>query len=100
MMLFTLLNGLGVVFLLYVLVQFWKEGRRPMQPAARVKLIEFPAKDRPTVFVVTHPISLSANGGLCVVSRQSGISGLEDRQPNGSSADGAEEAPRRRYSSR
>jgi len=26
MMLFTALNGLGVVFLVYVLIQFWKEG--------------------------------------------------------------------------
>jgi hypothetical protein len=27
LIMFTALNGLGVVFLLYVLVQFWKEGQ-------------------------------------------------------------------------
>jgi hypothetical protein len=53
--LFTVLNGLGVVFLVYVLVQFWKEGQPPMKPAITDKTFEFPVKDRPTVLVVTHP---------------------------------------------
>jgi len=79
--LFTVLNGLGVVFLVYVLVQFWKEGQPPMKPAITDKTFEFPVKDRPTVLVVTHPISSglqvesapvsrSAHAGLSVVSRQ------------------------------
>ena len=60
MMLFTVFNGLGVVFLLYVLVQFWKEGRRSMEQAAGEQGIEFSRKIKPTVHVVTRPIS----GGL------------------------------------
>jgi hypothetical protein len=35
MILFTALNGAGVVFLLYVLVQFWIEGHRPNKAGAR-----------------------------------------------------------------
>jgi hypothetical protein len=68
MMLFTLLNGLAVVFFMYVLVQFWKEGHRPMEPDARERVIEFSVKDKPTVVVVTQPISNSAHGRLSVVS--------------------------------
>ncbi len=29
MTIFFVLNGLGVIFLLYVLANFWKEGHRP-----------------------------------------------------------------------
>ena len=62
MLLFTGLNGLGVVFLLYVLVQFWKEGHRSNKPGTRDRVVEFSLENRPTVIVVTHPIS----GGLQV----------------------------------
>ena len=62
MMLFTGLNGLGVVFLVYVLVQFWKEGHRSMKPGTSDHLIKFSQEDRPTVIVVTRPIC----GGLQV----------------------------------
>jgi hypothetical protein len=55
--LFTALNGLGVFFLVYVVVQFWKEGRRPMKPAITDKRFEFSVKKRPMVLVVTHSIS-------------------------------------------
>jgi hypothetical protein len=79
MMLFTLLNGLGVVFLMYVLVQFWKEGHQSKQPAARDRVIEFSVKDKPTVVVVTHPISLSAHGGLSVVSSRARLSSPQAR---------------------
>jgi len=65
MMLFTLLNGLGVVFLMYVLVQFWKEGHRSKQSEARERVIEFSVESKPTVDVVTRPIS----GGLQVPAR-------------------------------
>jgi len=111
MMLFTLLNGLAVVFLLYVLAQFWKEGHRPMKSAPRDRAIEFSTKDKPTVFVVTHPISgglhvepapvsHSARVGLSVVSRLARLSGLQGRQLHQDSVDGVDEAPLKRYSSR
>ena len=62
LVLFTGLNGLGVAFLLYVLVQFWKEEHRPKKPAMRGNVIKFSTENRPTVFVVTRPIY----GGLRV----------------------------------
>jgi hypothetical protein len=86
MMLFTVLNGLGVVFLVYVLVQFWKEGHRPLESALRHKVIEFSEKDTPTVVVVTHPISPFAHSGLSIVSRQERMSGVQGRQNDRDSA--------------
>jgi hypothetical protein len=111
MMLFTALNGMGVGFLVYVLAQFWKEGHRSEQPDARERLIEFSVKDKPTVVVVTRPISgglqvepapvsLSARGGLSVLSRQARMGGLVDSQIHRDSADNAAEMPVKRYSSR
>ena len=100
MMLFTALNGLGVVFLVYVLIQFWKEGHRQMRPVPRDRAIEFSMEDRPTVLVVTHPISHFAHGGLSVVSRQERLSGLQDGQLPQDSPDGADETSLKRFSAR
>jgi hypothetical protein len=65
MLIFTGLSGLGVVFLLYVLVQFWKEGHRPRKPAMRDNVIDFSRENRPTIVVVTHAIA----SGLLVPAR-------------------------------
>ena len=111
MMIFAVLNGLGVVFLVYVLVQFWKEGHRPIKPAMRDRLIEFPVKDGPTVLVVTHPfsgglqvepapVSHCAHGGLSVVSSEVWRSGMQDRQLHRDSTDGADETILKRSSAR
>jgi hypothetical protein len=100
MMLFTALNGLGVVFLVYVLIQFWKEGHRQMRPVPRDRAIEFSMEDRPTVLVVTHPISNFAHGGLSVVSRQVRLSGLQDGQLHQDPPDGADETLLKRFSAR
>jgi hypothetical protein len=100
MMLFTLLNGLGVVFLVYVLVQFWKEGHRSEQPDARDRVIEFSVKDKPTVVVVTQPISLGAHSGLSVVSSKARMSSMQDGPIHRDAARGADEMPVKRYSSR
>jgi hypothetical protein len=99
MMLFTLLNGLGVVFLVYVLVQFWKEGHRSEQPDASGSVIEFSVERKPTVVVVTHPISNNAHSGLSVVSSRARLSSLQDGPIHGSAAAEADEMPVRRYSS-
>jgi len=69
MSIFFLLNGIGVVFLLYVLANFWKEGHRPNNPA-RPCAAEFLRRGVEDVFVVTHPISHSAYGGLSVLPMQ------------------------------
>jgi hypothetical protein len=58
MTIFFLLNGLGVVFLLYVLANFWKESHREKDSERRYK------RD---VFVATHPISHNACGGVAVI---------------------------------
>lgn len=99
MIIFTVLCGLGVVFLLYVLVQFWKEGRRTKNPAGRKYEIEPSYMDRPEVFVVTHPISHSAQGGLSVIPMQARKRSLERGQVRRDSADGTIEIPVKRYSS-
>jgi hypothetical protein len=71
--LFSLFNGFGVVFLLYVLVQFWKEAHRPMSHVRKTQLIELLTKRKPTVLVVTRLVSsehqvesVPVSGGLIV----------------------------------
>ena len=66
MTIFYLLNGLGVVFLLYVLANFWKEGHRPKNNA-RKYAAEVGRRDWADVVIVTHPISHCAQGGLSVI---------------------------------
>jgi hypothetical protein len=78
--LFTALNGSGVVFFVYVLIQFWKEGHRSMEQAARNRVIEFSMRSKPTVVVVTQPLSRGGRADLCVISRQAPTSGREDRR--------------------
>jgi hypothetical protein len=75
MFLFTVLNGLGVVFLVYALIQFGKERHRSTQLAARNRVIEFSLKSKPTVVVVTQPISTGGRVGLPVIYRQAPTSG-------------------------
>ena len=99
-MVFTVLNGLAVIFLLYVLVQFWKEEHRPTKAVRRGQVIELSVKSKPTVLVVTHPISTSAHGGICVVSRQTGGVVPQDAISHGASSNTAEETPMKRFSTR
>jgi hypothetical protein len=111
MLLFTALNGLGVVFLVYVLIQFWKEGHRSMRAGPKDRAIEFSMKDRPTVLVVTHsisgglqvepaPVFHRAQGSLSVVTRKVWLSGLQDTQLHEDSPDGADGTPLKRFSAR
>jgi hypothetical protein len=98
MTIFLLLNGLGVVFLLYVLANFWLEGRRPINNARRYAA-EFEQRDWADVLVVTHPISHSAQGGLSVIpfrapERHSG------KPAHGTTSRGTSETPVRRISTR
>jgi len=66
MTIFFLLNGLGVVFLLYVLANFLKEGHREKN-AERRYARDFDGRGIADVFVLTHPISHSAYGGVTVI---------------------------------
>jgi hypothetical protein len=66
MTIFFVLIGMGVVFLLYVLSNFWKDGHQAKsmvrEPAARAS-----RGNQAEVVVITHPISHSAQGGLSVI---------------------------------
>jgi hypothetical protein len=98
MTIFLLLNGLGVVFLLYVLANFWNEGRRPKNNA-RGYAAEFGRRDWIDVAVVTHPISHNAQGGLPVIpfrvpDRNS------DKQAQSMTLNGTPEVPVRRFSTK
>jgi hypothetical protein len=99
MNIFLLLSGLGVVFLLYVLAGFWKEGHRSANNA-RKYAAEFGESNWYEVAVVTHPISHNAQGGQSVIPFQA-----RDRNVGGKSEDGqagheAVEIPLRKISTR
>ena len=81
MTIFLAVNGVGVIFLLYVLAQFWKEGRRH---AADIHKCDEAALGREwvEVLVATHPVSHSAHGGLPVIpfpvrDREYGVGGQQ-----------------------
>jgi hypothetical protein len=63
---FLLLNGLGVVFLLFVLANFWKEGHQRAHDARRYAG-DYERREWAEVLVTTHPISHSAQGGMAVI---------------------------------
>jgi hypothetical protein len=65
---FLILCGLSVAFLVYVLVQFWREERR--SPGGAEPVMVFSRRWNPNLVVVTHPISLSAHGGISVMPLQ------------------------------
>lgn len=69
MPIFFALNGLGLVFLLYVLVNFWKEGQRTKRPAPRCTAEGERLRDFEPI-IVTHPISHTAQGGISVIPLQ------------------------------
>jgi hypothetical protein len=66
MTIFLILNGLGVVFLLYVLANFSKEARRPKNNA-RMYEAEFGQGNRIRVAVVARQVSQNPQGGLSVI---------------------------------
>jgi hypothetical protein len=69
MKIFFLLNGFGVVFLLYVLAQFWNDGQRPRNNARKYGA-KLGRRDWADVIVVSHPISHAARGGVTVIPFQ------------------------------
>jgi hypothetical protein len=99
MTIFLALNGLGVVFLLYVLANFWMEGHRPNYNA-RKYAAEFGERDWSDVAVVTQPISRSARIGTSVIpfqTRSQELGGKPSRVP---AAPRAKEILLRRISTR
>jgi len=99
MTIFFVLNGMDVAFLLYVLANFWKEGRRP-KSNARMYATEFGRRGWAEVFVVTHPISHAAPGGISVIPFQARDRGLSDRPIHSTASRGTPEVRARRISTR
>ena len=98
MTIFLVLNGAGVVFLLYVLANFWKEGRR-IKNNTRTYAAEFRQRDWADVMVVTHPISPSAPGGLSVIPFRP-VDRCSDKPAHGTTSCGTSAATARRISTR
>ncbi|MBZ5659195.1 MAG: hypothetical protein LAO08_02205 [Acidobacteriia bacterium] len=67
--LFLLLNAMGVIFLLYVLANFWKEASRTRSDV-RPDEFDFMQEERPAVLVVTHLIAHGTHGNGSVVPLQ------------------------------
>lgn len=65
MPIFFALNGLGLVFLLYVLVNFWQEGQRTKSGGGHYAGAEQSRDFEP--IIVTHPISHTAQGGISAI---------------------------------
>jgi len=99
MTIFFVLNGVGVVFLLYVLANFWKEGHQPKN-VDRKYAMEFGPRDRADVIVVTHPISHAAQGGISVIPFQARRQELRDKPSGEAISRGTVEVPVRRFSTR
>ncbi len=98
MTIFLLLNGVGVVFLLYVLANFWKEGHRSNNNARKYPA-EYGWRDWANVVVVTHPISHSAQGGLSVIPFRH-ADRHSDKPARRTISNGAPEMPVRRFSTK
>ena len=99
MTVFFVLNGLGVVFLLYVLASFWKEGHRPRNDD-RKYAAEFRERDWTDVAVITHPISSYAQGGLSVIPFPMRGRQAEGKLDRGTASHGVSGFPARRISTR
>jgi hypothetical protein len=99
MTIFLVLNSLGVVFLLYVLANFWREGHRPKN-IARKYAAEFGGRDWADAVVGTHPISRSAQSGLSVIPFQAQERELDGKPAHRPAAREAMEIPARRFSTR
>jgi hypothetical protein len=98
MTIFLILNALGIVFLLYVLANFWKEGRRPKNKA-RKYAAEFGQREWIDVAVATHPISHCAQGGLSVIPFRA-RDRCSDKLAPRMTLNGTPEVPSRRFSTK
>ena len=99
-MIFTALNGMGASFLVYVLINFWKEGRHSKVTASRRRAVQFSNGRSADVLVITHPITQSAQGGLSVISMKARAGRPENTQVYPEAADRVVEIPMKRFSTR
>ena len=99
MTIFLGLNGLGVIFLMYVLVNFWREEHRPKKNARRYAP-EYGHMGWAEVHVVTRPISQSAQRGLSVIPFPARDPGLAEEPTQRVTSLESSELPARRISTR
>jgi len=99
MTIFLVLNGLGVIFLMYVLVNFWREGRRTKKNARRYAA-EYGHRGWAEVHVVTQPISHSAQRGLSVIPFPARDHGLAEEPTQRVTSLESSEFPARRICTR
>jgi hypothetical protein len=69
MTIFLILNGMGLVFMLYVLVNFVKEGMRTAHGGTRMDRLRSLYASKANVFVATRPVEMagSAAKGAAVI---------------------------------
>ena len=96
---FLALSGLAVVFLVYVLANFWKEGRRAKNNALKYAA-EFGQRDWKDRVVRLQPISHSAKGGVSVIPFEARNRNAAGRPARGPYAQEAVEMPARKISTR
>jgi hypothetical protein len=77
-MIFTILNAVGVAFLLYALVQFLRDGRQSTD--TRRFRNNFSHGNTARVVVVTRPISRSTRPGSQVIQLRARRDGLQGKQ--------------------
>ena len=99
MTVFLLLNGLGVIFFLYVLGAFWREGhqRRNRSPEFAAG---FSPRDGVSILVVAEPISGQENAGSSVIPFSMPRREAAEQKAHRALATQASEFPVRRISTR
>ena len=101
-LIFTVLSGMGVAFLLYVLVNFWKEGKRAKYPATRSYRSLSLDSTKPEVFIATHPLTFETDRPAehPVIRFHAPEGRLQEKQVARNCVEGAKKMPIRWFSSR
>jgi hypothetical protein len=102
MFIFVLMNGVGVAFLLYVLVNFWKEGKRANYRAARSCGHLYMDSAKSEVLVATHPLAVEPDrvNKHAVIRFHTLEDGVREKQVARNPVEGAEIISIRRFPSK
>jgi hypothetical protein len=93
---------MGVVFLLYVLVNFWKEGKRATYHDGRSYMSSFLYSTRPEVYINTRPLTVETDRPIehPVIRFHTQEGRPQKKQVAWNSVGGAKRIPVRRFPSR
>ena len=94
---FYLVSGMGVSFLLYVLTNFWKEGRKLLDVVRAHEASESP-EGKPVVRVLTRDILRRGQDRRSVIPFQSQNRGLKGKLDRPRPTDAPGDIPRKRVS--